>query len=210
MKNPHYPFELLDQVNSWIEKNKPKPSLEQEEVRHELLKINKTIKDLQDFGCEAPLDLLEKQKKVEDKLCNIIDSEDMQLLSDLRSRLSELVSAIDKIIRKSSGNVRAPFKRLRVKFDNGVIFDFPQAVDTFISALQHIGLNKCAQCVDITHRNHVVVAKTRYEYSNLKSGRIREVDGFFVQTKSSTDLKAKFLKDFAMKLGIGVSVEIIE
>jgi len=72
-----------------------------------------------------------------------------------------------------------------------------------------MGLNRCSECEDITQLNHPVVANRPNKYYNRKPGKIKEVDGFFIETKSSTELKAKYIKSFADELGIILYVDII-
>lgn len=184
--------------------------MQKEEVRQELLKIIKTIKDLHELNCEPPRELLEKRKTLEDKLRNIINNEDIQILSDLRERLNELVRELDHILRKPRASVKASPKRLRVQFDDGKVFDFPKAVDTFIETLRFMGLDKCAKIKTVIQLGYPVVAPKPNEYKDKKPGFIKEIDGYFLETKTSTDRKADQLREYARELDINIQVESIE
>jgi len=177
MKNHHYPFELLNQVDNWIEKNKPKPSSQQEDIRHELLKTKKLIKSLQEVGVEAPPELLDKRKTLDNTLSSFIEIEDMQILSDLKERLQELSKKLDQILRQPSVSVKTAPKRLRVKFGDGTVIFESTAVETFLRSLQHMGLERCAQCDDIIQLGHPVVAIRPNDYNNRVPGCIKELDG---------------------------------
>ena len=63
MKNEHIPFELIDEIHHWVEKN---ISTNEEEYSHKREKrlaiIHQTINNLKELSCDTPKDLIDEKK----------------------------------------------------------------------------------------------------------------------------------------------------
>jgi hypothetical protein len=202
MKNQHVPFELLGDIRAWVNKN-VSASLANDATA-ELKKVTKLIDDLSNMSLEVPEDLLKRREELE-AMVNT-PNEDKLMLQDLAEKLSSLANDIKKLMRKPGGGTKAPPKTLSVTLRDGRIICENKAVDTFIETLRYMGLDKCAEIEDVTHLGHPVVSTVRNKYINRKPGNIREIDGYFIETKTNTERKGKQLKDYAQRLGINIQV----
>ena len=203
MKNQDIPFELLEDIRAWVNEN-VSASLASD-AASELNKVAKIIDDLRNMSLEVPEALLTRREQLE-AIVNM-PNEDKQMLYDLADKLSSLAKDIKKLTRKpGGGGTKAPPKTLSVTLPDGRIICENKAVDTFIETLRYMGLDKCSEIKNVTHLGHPVVSTVPNQYINRKPGNIKEIDGYFVETKTNTDRKAKQLRDYAQTLGIDIQV----
>ena len=203
MKNQHIPFELLEDIRAWVNKNAPTSFAN--DAKAELKKIVELIDGLRSVSLEIPEELLKKRQELEREVNT--PNEDQLVLSDLAKKLSSLAKEIKGHIKRApSHGIKAPSKTLKVTLPDGRIICEKKAVDTFIETLRHMGLDKCADIEEVRHLGHPVVSTVRNKYINRKPGNIREVDGYFIETKTNTSRKAKQIKDYARALGININV----
>ena len=202
MKNQHIPFELLNDISKWVNKN-ASVSLA-DETGAELKKVNKIITDLRSISLEVPKDLLKRHHELEAKVS--IPNEDKMMLYELADRLSLLSKEIKRRIENPGSGPKAPPKKLSVVLPDGRIICEKKAVDTFVETLRYMDLEKCAAIKDIIQLEHPVVSTVRNQYINRKKGSTKEIDGYFIEIHSSSDYKANLLRDYAQRLKIDIQV----
>lgn len=96
----------------------------------------------------------------------------------------------------------------KVTFPDGTVFQEPQAVDTFILALQKIGLERIANDEQVpVHAGYRVV--DRRERVSERATQ-RPVDGFFVYTNIGNDTKVEDLQTLSQRYGIGLVITMDE
>lgn len=200
MKDYHYPFDLLEKIRQWVSEN---ISTQFDNAMAEFRKISKIIDDLNNMSVEVPKELQRNREKLEAKI-----SEDEMSLNDLLDKLYALANEIKYRAAKSGCITKSPPLILSVILPNGQTICEKKAVDTFIITLQYMGLEKCAAIKDVIQLGHPVVSKVRNQYINRHPGFIKEVEGYFIETKTSTDRKAEQLREYARKLGINIQVHI--
>lgn len=135
-------------------------------------------------------------------------NEDENQLTVLAEELSSLVKDIKGRLRdirgrKTPRGVKSMPKRLRVEFPDGTIFCENKAVDTFVQALNHIGLERVLE-LSIKLNRHPLVSTRRLEQVRAA----RELNGYFIETHSSTDQKARCIEKIADALRIELSVSV--
>lgn len=161
--------------------------------------ITKVIDQLQRLGISVSEDIRSERKALE-QLINA------SKLRNLSKELLTLARDIDRNLGKLRGG-RTSAKKLRVTFPDGAVIFEKKAVDTFVNTLRHIGLGRIAELQSVQrHGRHPIVSRER----NESAGMVREVDGFFIKTKSSTVQKARQIKDIARVLSIKISVDSVE
>ena len=161
--------------------------------------ITKVIDQLQRLGISVSEDII-SEKKVLEQLINASE------LRGLANELLTLARDINRHLGKLEGG-KAPAQKLRVTFPDGAVIFEKKAVDTFVNSLRYIGLDLVAELQSVrSHGGHPIVSRER----NESAGMVREVDGYFIETKSSTEQKARHIKDVAKALRIEISVDLID
>jgi hypothetical protein len=153
------------------------------------------------MSVEIPEKLMRCRRDLED---------DEQFLKHIAEQLTSLAKDIKYRIGRTSGGTKAPAKTLRVTLPDGRIICEHKAIDTFIETLRFMGLEKCACITAVRQLGYSVVSSRPNSYEGLKPGSIKEVDGYFIETKTSTDRKAEQLKQYAQVIGIKIKVESID
>lgn len=206
MKNKSVPLELIQQLRTWIHSNATRRETNTSAV--DLRLVNETIHNLQKMSVEIPDEL--KRKRSELEIAVNTPSDDEQFLNDIAEQLSSLARDIKRRIGGTSGGAKAPAKILRVTLPDGRVICEHKAIDTFIETLRFMGLEKCARITVVRHLRYPVVSTIPNSYEGLRPGYIKEVDGYFIETKTSTDRKAEQLRQYAQELGIKIKVESID
>ena len=206
MKDKHIPLELIQQLKRWISLNvsRPVPS----SSAYELRQVDEIMKRYSALRMKVPVELQRKR----DELQEIVSTpnEDESFLNKLSEELSSLAKDIRRRIGNSGAGTRAPAKRLRVRLPDGRYICEEKAVDTFIEVLTFMGLAKCAQITSVIQLGYPVVATRPNRNEDLQPGNIKEVGGYYIETKTSTDRKAEQLREYAEALRIGIHVEVID
>jgi len=206
MINQHIPLELIAQLRTWVSNNVSQTGTDTNAV--ELRKLKKLIQNFREMSLKIPEDLQRKH----DELESIVNTPNMeeQFLNELAEELSTLAKDIKRRIGGNPGGTRAPGKTLRVTLPDGRVICENKAIDTFIETLQFLGLGNCARIKSVIQLGHPVVATTPNNYDGFQPGSIKEVKGFYIETKTSTDRKAEQLREYAQALGINIKVESID
>ena len=105
---------------------------------------------------------------------------------------------------KRTSHTKSQKTRLRVRFENGMEISEHLAADTFVDALTKIGLTEI-EPLGISVRGVPLIGDKRSSQYQQ-----RRVSGKFIITHSSTVEKADVLKDISKRLGVGLSVDIIQ
>lgn len=205
------PLETVDQLRAWADKSLS--SLRTDTVRMAAAKrryrtVMKVVDQLERLNIPISEDIISEKETLEEL---IRTSNEMGRLTSLAKELSSLAKDINHQLRGERGSRtnkgrRGPRKHLRVSFHDGTVIHESRAVDTFVKAIQHIGLRRIAKLETIRAHGHPLVSTIR----NESSRGIRELDGYFVETHSSTTDKARFIKRIADALRIDVSVDVLD
>ena len=108
--------------------------------------------------------------------------------------------------KKTTRSKKSPAKRLRVIFPDERVFFETKATNTFVKVLQHIGLHQISELESITVLGFPLVSTQKNEFAR----QIREVEGYFVETHSSTKQKVKLIRSIANELNLDISIEVEE
>ena len=204
------PFEALSKLNAYIEERlrslKTSPSIEAKS-RHR--KVCEIIDRCNDLNIPIPDEI----KAEEENLTNMIalPSKERQELEALKDEFVSLAKKIKYSLkgmhkRKLTSGPKAPPKKLRVTFSGGIVFAETSATDTFIKTLQYIGLKHISELKEIVLAGYPLVSAQK----NESGRRVRHIEGYFIETHSSTAQKAKFIQRIANLLEINLSVEIFK
>jgi len=207
MKNEHIPFELIEQIYRWVEKN---VSDTDEEYYHqrkqELAIIHQTINNCKKLSLDTPNELIDKKKALEELLST--PNEDKQIMLKIVEKLEVLIKFIKQNVsnKRNTQNSarRAPPKTLFVGLQTGETIIENTAVNTFLKALEYMGLEKIADFSDIQLHGHPVVSRTK----NPNGGQHKEVAGFYIEVHCNTNTKADILRRYAHMLGLNIQVAI--
>lgn len=207
MKNEHIPFELIEQIYHWVEKN---VSSTDEEYYHQKKKrlaiIHQTINNLINLSLDTPKDLIDEKKALEELLST--PNEDKQIMLEIAEKLEALVKHIKQHVSNKKNThkkgQKAPPKTLCVTLQAGETIIENTAVSTFLKTLEYIGLEKIADFSDIQLYGHPVVSRTK----NPNGGRLKEVADFFIEVHSNTNTKADILRRYARLSGLNIQVAV--
>ena len=178
----------------------------------ELNKIIITIGTLEQLGSSIPKELLERR----DKLENAGDA--LSVLKEVVDQLQEMAKVgHDKLrehgVRRQRQEVKRETARgsrnlwdLSVTMPDGREICCNRATDTFVEVLKLIGLNRITELRQLVEFGHPLVS--RQSNANGKAQRI--VDGYYIQTHSSTPSKARTLERIAEYLNEDIIVKLAE
>ena len=108
----------------------------------------------------------------------------------------------EKVVRKK----RRLSVGFSVTFADGTVLHEPQAVDTFIKALQKIGLEQIASDAGVPqHAGFSVVSE--YERKADKPVQ-RMVDGYYIYTNLGNDVKIEDLQDLSKRYNLGLVITL--
>jgi len=198
------PFEAVSQLKSWIEKvisNLDQDNLQKEKERYRV--VITTINNIKNLGMSVPDDLVLEKEKIEE----IIQTEDV--LKDLQHDLSLLATSIKQSLPKKSkartqSGKKAARKILSVTFPDGVTFCENNATNTFLRSLEHIGLDKIADLEQIRSHGYPLVSKQK----NIAANSLKMINGYYIETNSNTEQKAKELRLVAKQLQIDIKINV--
>lgn len=99
---------------------------------------------------------------------------------------------------------RSPNTKLKVTTQDGrEFYDAKEATNTFCNVLEHIGLLRVRQ-LELMPSGINLVSTSKDE-----NRQQRKIDGFYVFTNSSTEGKAKMLREISDRLHLDLKVEIV-
>lgn len=194
------PIKAVHQLRAWVEESLSSQNTGTlASAMKRCREIAKVVDQLQRLGISVSEEI-KSEKKALEQLINA------SALRDLANELLSLARDINGHLGKLEGG-KAPAQKLRVSFPNGTIVFENKAVDTFVNTLQYIGLDRIAELPSVrSHGGHPIVSRER----NESAGMVREVEGCFIETKSSTKQKARHIRDIARALSIAIEVELID
>jgi polyhydroxyalkanoate synthesis regulator phasin len=204
------PFDMIEDIRSWV--NNELEGIEipnNDQLNDRYNKIVKIIKMSEKESLPVSQELLNEKKQIEEDLKDFaLSDEELQEVLSVAEKLSEL----SKQIKKQVNQLKNPGKQEKksptimcVKFNDGTVIQKDNAVDTFLEALEYIGLEKIASQTNIIAQGHALVSRKK----NLRPSA-KEIDGYYIETHSSTKQKKRWLERIAEKLNIGIECEIIK
>ena len=205
------PLRTVSQLRVWVEgtlSSLRSDSVRTATVRKKYRKINGVIDQLESLGIPISEEIILEKETLEEVLRN---SDEREVLNLLATELSNLAKDIRSQLRDSQslGTIkrkREPAKRLRVRFPDGTVISESKATTTFLRSLQCFGLERVAELRSVRAQGHSLVSTMKHEPSNS----IRELDGYFIETKLSTKDKARYLRRIADALQVDVTVEVLD
>ena len=207
MKNEHIPFELIEQIHLWIEKNVTTPDEDYDQPRKEKLAIiQQTINNLRKLSLDTPEDLFAEERALKELLST--PSQEKQIMLAIIEKLQELIKYVKQNIPNKGSTPKrgpkAPPKTLCVTLQTGDTIIENTAVMTFLKTLKHMGLERIAEIPDIRLHGHPVVSRIK----NSQGYGLKKVEGFFIETHCSTNKKRDILKQYANLLGLHIQVAV--
>jgi hypothetical protein len=205
MKNEHIPFELIEQIYQWVERNLSSANGEHD-LQKKLAIIQQTINNLNKLSLEIPKDLSDQEKALKESLA--APNEDKQIMLEMTEKLQELIRYIKQKV-SNKGNTgkkgpKAPPKTLCVTLPTGKTIINNTATMTFLETLKYMRLEKITDFSDIRLHGHPVVSRTK----NSNSFELKEVEGFFIEVNCNTTVKADILRRYSHKLGLNIQVAV--
>ena len=204
------PLKTVEQLRNWVEKsllslNTDNVQVVEAKRRHR--EVMRAIDQLEKLQFSIPDDIISEKKVLEEM---IRTSDEKAKLATLSKELSSLSREINRQLRgtRSPRTVRsekASPKILRVTLPDGTVIFEKKAVDTFVTTLQYIGLERVSELQSIISQGHPLVSTEKHE--SVKA--FRELDGYFIGTRSSTATKASFIRRIARELHIKITVEVM-
>lgn len=110
-----------------------------------------------------------------------------------------------KPIHQEKESKKSDSTRLKVTFSDGEILDYPKSSQTFVKAIEKIGVKKVYK-LDLHVDKVNVVSKTPL---NVPNSRWHEANGWFVNSHSATSTKYNILTSISNRLGLKIKVELI-
>ena len=205
----HDPLDLIHQLRAWV--NKSLSSLNEAplaEARARYREVQKVVNQLEKLHIPISDDIISEKESLERWLSV---SSEREKLASLSKELLVLSREINHQLRntKEPGTPlgeRASPKKLVVTFPDGMVVRERNATATFIRTIQLIGLERVAELTFIRRSGYPVVSSRR----NESGGYIHEVDGYYIETNSSTKAKAEQLQHVNQALEIGIKIEVLE
>ena len=203
------PQDLVRQLRAWVDRTlaamNEVPLAEARARYREVLKVMDQLKRL-----HIPVsDDIQSEKQSLEKWLSV--SNEREKLTSVSKELLALSREINKQLRntKEPGKPRgerASPRKLVVGFPEGLVVHERNATETFIRTLQTIGLERVAELTFIRCAGFPIVSSRR----NETGGFIHEVDGYYIETNSSTKAKAEQLQLVNRALDIGMKIEVLE
>ena len=206
------PLVMIADLRTWIEERfrsleaTSSDEAKKDAARARLREVADVIRQLERLQLSVDEEIRSEKAALE-KLLHT-PNEDENQLTVLAEELSPLVRDIkgrlkDIRDRRTPRGVKSRPKRLRVEFPDGTIFCENKAVDTFVQALNHIGLERVLE-LSIKLNRRPLVSTQRLEQVRAA----KELNGYFIETHSSTDQKARCIKQVADALHIELSASV--
>lgn len=208
--------EMISQLRTFVEKRfRALNTARSEEARKyaaraRLREIEKVIHQLENLNFPIPGEIGSEKKALEEFL-RIPISDPTRERNELVSLAKNLASLEQQInhrlrhmgTRKTTKVGRAPRGKLRVEFPDGTVVFEENSTRTFVEAIRFIGLKRVSR-LPILSRGHRLVSATRPP----SGSGAKEVDGYFIQTKSPTKQKASCLRKIADNAGVRINIYV--
>lgn len=203
MMENYDPLAGIAQIKEWVDESfvsLKAASLAETKARYR--GVIRVIGQLHKLGIPIP-DALKAEKEDLEEFLNVPKEHERKLTS-----LAQELSSLAQDINHQLEDKRRRPTRLEVMFPDGTVICEDKAIDTFVKSLQYIGLKRIAELQSIKQYGHPLVSTQRNESSRARS--VRELDGYFIDTRSSTKQKARYLQYIADALRIDIAVDIID
>ena len=204
------PLETVRQLRAWVKESLSSlNTVPLAEAKARYREITKVIDQLKKLHIPIYEDIKSEKEALEELIST---SDEKEKLISLAKELSSLARDINHQLRgmrspRAPGGGKAPPKKLRVTFPDGTVIFENKAVETFVKSLQCIGLKRVSELKSIrSYGGHPIVSRKK----NESAGHVREIDGYFIETKSSTEQKARHIQDIARALHIEISVDVMD
>lgn len=201
MMENYDPFAGIAQIKEWVDESFV--SLKAASARYR--DVIRVINQLHKLGIPIS-DALKAEKEDLEEFLNVPKEHERKLTS-LAQELSSLAQDINRQLEDKRRRRKDP-TRLEVMFPDGTVICEDKAIDTFVKSLQYIGLKRIAELQSIKQYGHPLVSTQRNESPRARS--VRELDGYFIDTRSNTKQKARYLQRIADALRIDIAVDIID
>ena len=201
------PLETVHQLRAWVEESfSSLNAVPLAEAKARYREITKVIDWLKKLHIPISEDIKSEKEALEELIST---SDERKNLISLAKELSYLARDINHQLRGMRspgipGGGKAPPKKLRVTFPDGTVILENKAVDTFVKSIQCIGLKRVSELRSVRQYGHPLVSTQK----NEKSGNVRELDGYFIETRSSTEKKASHIRNIARAFRIELSVDV--
>lgn len=195
------PSGMIKEIRAWVDE-----CFLSLESAIEYQKIAEIVDQLERLQIPVSEDIKSKKAALESSLDASNEGENQ--LTFLAKELSSLAKDINHRLRdirsqKTARGRKAPPKRLRVEFPDGTVVCENKATATFVRVLHRIGLERVSE-LPLKLSGCPLVSARKYESARA----VRELDGYFIATHSSTEGKATCLQRIADALQIDISVSI--
>ncbi len=197
------PSEMIEEIRAWVDECFL--SLRHEVEYQEIVEI---IDQLERLQIPVSEEIQSKKAALESSLDASNEGESQ--LTFFAKELSSLAKDINHRLRdiqrqKTASGRKAPPKRLRVEFPDGAVICENKATDTFVQVIHRIGLERVSE-LPIKLSGCPLVSAREHESARA----VRELDGYFIETHSSTEGKASCVQRIADSLRIDISVDVID
>lgn len=208
MHNDHIPGELLDKLDEWLFNNLFSRNLEDKKEAYSRLKIIKQTKNnLKCLSIEISQELLDEEMLLEERLSLSEDEEGF--LQELSHRLNSTANQIKRSIKNTrkpkNKGTKGPRKQLRVTLPNTEVIQEYMAVDTYITTLDRLGFENIVDNPVVMIGGYPGVSLQE----NPNSNNAKFVEGYYIETCTSTEQKGKYLEKYAEYLGVNLKVELV-
>ena len=210
-------LEVVNQLRAWVEArflslNDTSSDSEEKNValaRYRVLRI--AIRQLEKLKISVHEELKSEKVALDEFLHRPSEEESKLVL--LSKELSSLAKDINYRLRnmrsqKSSIGKKAPPKRLRVEFSDGTIIEESISTNTFVDSIRHMGLQLVSELP--IKKDGVLLVSTQEPDSPREARKFRKIEGYFINTHSSTNTKARYIQQIADALRIDISVSIVD
>ena len=197
------PSEMIEEIRAWVDECFLS-------LRHgvEYQEITEIVDQLERLQIPVSEEIKSKKAALESSLDASNEGESQ--LTFLVKELSSLAKEINHRLRdirsqKTARGRKAPPKRLRVEFPDGTVVCENKATDTFVQVIQRIGLERVSE-LPLRLSGCPLVSARKYESART----VRELDGYFIATHSSTEGKATCIQQIADTLQMDISVSVLD
>lgn len=197
------PSKMIEEIRAWVDER-----FLSLESAIEYQKVAEIIDQLERLQIPVSEDIKSKKAALESSLDASTEGEGQ--LTFLAKELSSLAKDINHRLRdmqsqKTAMGRKAPPKRLRVEFPDGVVICGNKATDTFVQVIHRIGLERVSE-LPLRLSGCPLVSTRKHESARA----VRKLDGYFIATHSSTEGKATCIQQIAKELDIKITVDVLD
>lgn len=197
------PSEMIEELRAWADER-----FLSLESAIEYQKIAEIVDQLERLQIPVSEEIKSRKSALESSLDASTEGESQ--LTFLAKEISSLAKNINHRLRdirsqKTAIGRKASPKRLRVEFPDGTVVCENKATDTFVQVLHRIGLERVSE-LPLKLSGCPLVSARKYESARA----VRELDGYFIATHSSTEGKATCIQQIADALQMDISVSVLD